>query len=134
MYTQQSARISQVVHDILRACRRAAAAAPAGTLLLASLHANAQGVPAEPATPSTAPSLQEILVTAQRRTESTYDVPYNITAVDSAAIQASGAATLSDLTRVVPGLTTVDQGGAAPGRTNYFTLRGLQTDTPGGGR
>ena len=134
MRTQHSAIVSQVVRETLRGCRRAAGAAPAGTLLLASLHANAQVASSNPSPPSTAPALQEVVVTAQRRTETAYDVPYNITAVDSAAIVASGASTLSDLTRLVPGLTTVDQGGAAPGRTNYFTLRGLQTDTPGGGR
>jgi outer membrane receptor protein involved in Fe transport len=79
-------------------------------------------------------SLQEVVVTAERRNETVQDVPYNITAIDSAAIESSGAATLSELTRVVPGLTTVDQGEATPGRTNYFTLRGLQTDSPGGGK
>lgn len=134
MRTQHSPLVSQVVRDTLRASRRAAAAAPAGSLLLASMYANAQVAPPNPSPPSTSPALQEVIVTAQRRTETAYDVPYNITAVDSAAIQASGATSLSDLTRLVPGLTTVDQGGAAPGRTNYFTLRGLQTDTPGGGR
>ena len=130
MRTQHSPIVSQVVRDALRTCRRAAGAAPAGSLLLASLHANAQVAPQS----STAPALQEVIVTAERRKETAYDVPYNITAIDFAAIQSSGAATLNDLTRLVPGLTTVDQGASAPGRTNYFTLRGLQTDTPGGGK
>ena len=134
MATPRSPLVLHVVRDTLRACRRAAEAAPAGSLLLASLHANAQVAPPEASPPSTGPVLQEVIVTAQRRTETAYDVPYNITAIDPGAIEASGAVTLSDLTRVVPGLTTVDQGGAAPGGTNYFTLRGLQTDTPGGGR
>ncbi|HUI60531.1 MAG TPA: TonB-dependent receptor plug domain-containing protein, partial [Steroidobacteraceae bacterium] len=99
-----------------------------------SLQAGAQVSTSDTPQSEAAPSLQEVIVTAQRRSESAYAVPYNITAVDSVALIASGASSISDLTRVVPGLTTVDQGGAAPGRTNYFTLRGLQTDTPGGGR
>lgn len=134
MRTQYSPLVSQVVRDVLRACRRAAGAAPAGSLLLVSLHASAQVAPLNTSPPSTGPALEEITVTAERRNETAYDVPYNITAVDSAAIEASGATTLTDLTRLVPGLTTVDQGAATPGGTNYFTLRGLQTDTPGGGR
>ena len=134
MLKQYSTLVSQVVRETLSACRRVAEVAPAGSLVLASLHASAQVAPADTASSSTGPTLQEITVTAQRRTETAYDVPYNITAVNAAAIQASGSSSLSDLTRVVPGLTTVDQGGAAPGRTNYFTLRGLQTDTPGGGK
>ena len=134
MWTQQAHSVAKAVHEILRGCRRAAVAAPAGSLLLASLHANAQVGPPSTSPPSTAGEVQEVVVTAERRKETVQDVPYNITAIDSAAIQASGATTLSDLTRVVPGLTTVDQGEDAPGRTNYFTLRGLQTDSPGGGK
>jgi hypothetical protein len=47
MHTQHSARVSQFVRNTLRACRRAAGAAPTGGLLLASLHANAQVAPAD---------------------------------------------------------------------------------------
>jgi iron complex outermembrane recepter protein len=61
-------------------------------------------------------------------------VPYNISAISATAIEQSGSETLNDLTRVVPGLTTVDEGPGARGQTNNLTLRGLRTDSPGGGQ
>jgi iron complex outermembrane recepter protein len=78
--------------------------------------------------------VQEIVVTAQRRKQTIQDVPYNISVVDPSQVSASGATTLNDLTRVVPGLVTVDTGEGARGRTNNLTLRGLRTDSPGGGQ
>jgi len=78
-------------------------------------------------------ALEEIVVTAQRRSQSIQDVPYNITAVGEAALRDSGATSLNDLARLVPGLTAPDTGPAAPGRNNQLTLRGLQTQSPGGG-
>ncbi len=105
----------------------------AGGLLLGSLSAYAQTDSAkEPANASG--GLQEVVVTAQRRSQSVQDVPYNISAVGSGAIQQSGAQSINDLTRLVSGLTTVDEGPGARGQTNNLTLRGLRTDSPGGGQ
>ena len=75
----------------------------------------------------------DIVVTAQRRSQTLQDIPYNISVVNPAAIAASGATTIDNLTRLVPGLTSVDQGSAARGGTNNLTLRGLRTGSPGGG-
>ncbi len=102
--------------------------------MLGSVEAYAQTGTTPPPAPASDSSLAEIVVTAQRRSESIQDVPYNITAVDSSQIAAAGATTLNDLTRVVPGLVTVDTGEGARGRTNNLTLRGLRTDSPGGGQ
>ncbi|MGA8706023.1 MAG: Plug domain-containing protein, partial [Steroidobacteraceae bacterium] len=77
--------------------------------------------------------LSEVVVTAQRRSQTVQDIPYNISVVDQNAISESGATTLDELTRVVTGLTTVDQGPADRAQTNNLTLRGLRTDSPGGG-
>ena len=106
--------------------------AQCGTVsLLSSMGAHAQTA----ATPDNSGlTIPEIVVTAQRRTESIQDVPYNITVVDPTQIAASGATSLNDLTRVVPGLVTVDTGEGARGRTDNLTLRGLRTDSPGGGQ
>src|SRR5882724_3348601 len=92
----------------------------AGGLLLGTLSAHAQSVPAATAAKAAVPSqsIEEIIVTARRRNESVQDVPYNITAVDAATIQRTGAITLNDLTRVISGLTTVDEGPGARGGTN----------------
>lgn len=106
----------------------------AGGLLVGS-PAHAQDVTAAaPSSETQSQGISEVTVTAQRRTESIQDVPYNITAVDASTILQSGATTLNDLTRVVSGLVTVDEGPGARGLTNNLTLRGLRTDAPGGGQ
>jgi iron complex outermembrane recepter protein len=122
------------IRAVLHRSRAISALTSANILLLGSVEAYAQGGPAPTPTPTADTSLAEIVVTAQRRSESIQDVPYNITAVDASQIAAAGATTLNDLTRVVPGLVTVDTGEGARGRTNNLTLRGLRTDSPGGGQ
>jgi outer membrane receptor protein involved in Fe transport len=88
------------------------------------------------ASPSTATSkggntLEEILVTAQRRTQSVTDVPYNITAVSGDSLSASGATSATDLSKVVAGLGSFSSGAADGLGENNFTLRGLRTDNVG---
>jgi iron complex outermembrane receptor protein len=147
---QPRSPIALAVQHLLRHGRQVAQLTSASTLLLGPVVVHAQtaaeaGTGSAPATtPRAAASgptsddnalgLQEVIVTAQRRSQSVQDVPYNISAVDGAQIAQSGAVSLNDLTRVVPGLTTVDEGGSARGGTNNLTLRGLRTDSPGGGR
>ena len=77
--------------------------------------------------------LAEIVVTAQKRSESIQDVPYNISAVGSDSLHEAGTLNMNSLTQLVAGLSTVDQGPAARAGNNNFVLRGLRTDTPGGG-
>jgi iron complex outermembrane recepter protein len=135
--TSCSLNVRAAVARLLRHSRRLAAIGSAGGLLLSPMAAPAQ-TPPPPATnvvnAEPQEGLQEITVTAQRRVETVQDIPYNITAVSSEAISNSGAVSLNDLTRVVPGLTTVDEGPGARGGTNNLTLRGLRTDAPGGGK
>ena len=66
-------------------------------------------------------SLQEVIVTARKRTERLQDVPMSVAAVSAQDIQKAGAISLSDLGHEVAGLTVVS---AAPGQ-NVITLRGL---------
>jgi iron complex outermembrane receptor protein len=130
-------RTSPPLRDAIRAvcqCRHISKITTVNTLLLGSIGAYAQSTPATNPVGDTSQSVQEIVVTAQRRSESIQDVPYNITAVDASQIARSGATSLNELTRVVPGLVTVDTGEGARGRTNNLTLRGLRTDSPGGGQ
>ena len=69
--------------------------------------------------------LEEIVVTATRRSESIQDVPYNISAITSASLQSKRAFGLGDLSRIVPGLAYIDQGPVARGNNNNFIMRGL---------
>lgn len=87
---------------------------------------------ANPTNETLAGVLQEVMVTAQRRSQSTQDIPYNITAINANQIARSGSIGVNDLAGLVPGLTTVDTGAATRGGTNNLTLRGLRTDSPGG--
>jgi iron complex outermembrane receptor protein len=77
-------------------------------------------------------TLEEVTVTAQRRSQSVQDIPYNISVVTGDELSRTGTTGLNDLARIVPGLTYVDAGPAARGNTNDLTMRGLRTDGPGG--
>jgi iron complex outermembrane receptor protein len=70
---------------------------------------------------SKGPQLEEILVTARKTTERLQDIPMSLAVMTSEGIEKTGAVTLEDLGRAVPGLTIVS---AAPGQ-NSITLRGL---------
>jgi len=88
-------------------------AAIASTLMAG--HATAQGG-----------MLEEVIVTATRRSESIQDIPLNITALGSDLIQRERLTDLSDIARRVPGMTVVDQG---PRSGNILTVRGLNVDS-----
>src|ERR1700730_4062077 len=65
---------------------------------------------AQPTAPATAQqaepvSLEEIVVTAQRRAENLQDVPITVTAVSAQVLAAAGVTNTADLVNVVPGLT-----------------------------
>ncbi len=126
--------VAASVRGILRDCLFVSQYVSAGGLLLGSLGAHAQTSPTSSGDANSAGALQEVVVTAQRRSQSVQDVPYNISAIGANAIQESGADSINDLTRLVSGLTTVDEGPGARGQTNNLTLRGLRTDSPGGGQ
>tara|TARA_R110002110_G_scaffold205066_7_gene416942 strand:+ start:64966 stop:67341 length:2376 start_codon:yes stop_codon:yes gene_type:complete len=69
--------------------------------------------------------LEEVLVTATRRSESVQDIPLNITALGAELIERERISDLSDLARRVPGMTVVDQG---PRSGSTLTVRGLNVD------
>lgn len=73
--------------------------------------------------------LDEVVVTATRRSTSVREVPYNIQAVSSQELQSSGVTTLSDLTRLSPGLAVFDEGPRTSGDRNTFNIRGLNADS-----
>jgi iron complex outermembrane receptor protein len=78
----------------------------------------------EPAT-SAAVGLEEIIVTAQRRSESVQTVPISVNVLSSSDISSKGIASSNDLTGTVPSLNISTQG-----EENY-TLRGVGTNGSG---
>ena len=80
-------------------------------------------------TPAVAQSpLEEVVVTAQRREQSIQDIPYNISAYSDEYIKSARAFSISDISRLVPGLSYKEQGGAFRSSRNTFVLRGLNAN------
>jgi len=69
--------------------------------------------------------IEEIVVTATRRSESVQEVPINISAVTGSEIEQQGLTNLAELAAWVPGLHVVDQGARGTGR---IVARGLNAD------
>ena len=67
--------------------------------------------------------LEEIVVTAQKRTQALMDVPQSISVVSGEALARQQATTFADYTGLVPGLTVQQQ---SPGRARVI-LRGINT-------
>ncbi len=67
--------------------------------------------------------IEEILVTAQRRTQSLQDVPIAMQVVDSTLIKDVAAENLGDLNGFVPGLVISDGSPTQP----RYQIRGIQT-------
>lgn len=74
--------------------------------------------------------LEEVIVTATRRDSSILDIPYSISAISSTALQDNRVQSLADLTKLIAGVSFVDQG---PTSRSNFVLRGINangTDHP----
>jgi outer membrane receptor protein involved in Fe transport len=81
---------------------------------------------------SSSVALQEIMVTATRRTETLQQVPYNISSIGAGELGNAGVTSINGLTQLVPGLETMDTGPTARGGNNQLSMRGIRTDSPGG--
>jgi len=64
----------------------------------------------QPAMASSALTLEEVIVTAQKRAESLQDVPISVSAVGAEKLADAGIETVSDLTAYVPNLHTTETG------------------------
>src|SRR5215472_1122101 len=85
---------------------------------------------AEESPPSAADTLEEVIVTAQRRAEPLLDVPLSISVISAADIERLHATNLRDLGAAVPGFTIVPAG--SPGQSE-IVVRGLPILTGAGG-
>jgi outer membrane receptor protein involved in Fe transport len=72
--------------------------------------------------------LEEVLVTATRRSESIKDIPYNISAVGGDFIDGGKIMTTAELLQGVPGAAVVDYGARNAGTVNTIRIRGLSLD------
>src|SRR5437762_10108876 len=97
-----------------------AVAAILGTHAGAAAYAAAAdpSVPAEAG--SSAAGIQEVVVTAQRRTENVQDVPIAIQAFTGEALQQLNVTSLDDLIRYLPNVATASAG---PGQDQIFIDR-----------
>jgi iron complex outermembrane recepter protein len=71
------------------------------------------------------PSLEEVIVTAQKKTERALDVPVPMTVLDGQTIAQNGQARIEDYFATVPGLSFA--GSSSGGGTQFITIRGLAT-------
>lgn len=90
------------------------------------MHANA----AAAAGTSAGDTLDEVVVTANRREQNVLDVPYNISAVSGPALSNAGVANLSDISRLLPGVTIPDLGPRANSSNSLIIIRGLNVNDP----
>ncbi len=114
--------VQESVARILRACALATA-----TSLCIAVPALAADQPAA-ATAANAPAsddvLQEVVVTAQFRSQRLQDTPIAITAVNAAMMEERGQSSLHDLADQAPNVTLLETGGAfGPGMT--ASIRGI---------
>jgi iron complex outermembrane receptor protein len=102
-----------------------------GATLLTPVAALAQTTTAQTAPPpaeAETSTLDEVVVTAQRREERLRDVPIAITTVTGEQLQSSGVTGTLDLGQVTPGLTVASSGAFA-----QPTIRGIGTTSAGAG-
>lgn len=94
--------------------------AGASTLAI-STQVCAQEAAATASAPVQPQGIQEIVVTAQKRSEAINDVPLSITAASGDKLQEQGITNVSDLVKIVPGFNYTESAFATP----VYTLRGI---------
>ena len=79
---------------------------------------------------STAPVLEEIIVTAEKRSQNLQDVPISVVAINAQQVQDAGITNIRNLAILTPGLTVTSEGNEA---ITTARIRGIGTvgDNPG---
>jgi outer membrane receptor protein involved in Fe transport len=88
------------------------------------------GAEALAADTSTAPVLEEIIVTAEKRSQNLQDVPISVVAINAQQVQDAGITNIRNLAILTPGLTVTSEGNEA---ITTARIRGIGTvgDNPG---
>lgn len=82
--------------------------------------------------PAFSQALEEVLVTATRRSTSTQDVPYNISAYMGDTLAEREITTLGEFVRQVPGISFNDVGLRESGNNSTLVMRGLSAEPRNG--
>jgi len=98
-----------------RVCRLSSLAGVVGSLVLAA------SIPRVSSAQAEQDQLQEITVTAEKRSETVQNIPISITAMTGQQLAAQGIATVEDMAATTPGISMRTAG---PGQTE-FEMRGL---------
>lgn len=72
--------------------------------------------------------LEEIIVTATARAQSTQTIPYNISAISGSSIEAQNIVDSYELMRNIAGISVVDRGYRNQGTMNSIVIRGVNVD------
>jgi len=98
--------------------------------LILGITAAFAGAEALAADSSSAPALDEIIVTAQKRSENLQDVPISVVAISAQQIKDAGITDIRNLAILTPGLTVTSEGNEA---ITTARIRGIGTvgDNPG---
>lgn len=87
----------------------------------------------EPTTVTASKKIEHIEVTANRRSQSLQEVPYNISAVSGEELKNRNIVDASDMMRGVAGITVVDRGYRNSGTVNGVVIRGVNVDNGANG-
>jgi outer membrane receptor protein involved in Fe transport len=90
--------------------------------------ASANGADTSTATKSDESPLQEIVVTATRRSEEISKVPISIVALDHTALETTGIKTIGDLANWVPGIEFDTSAGFGPNTLTNIAIRGVNSN------
>jgi len=77
-------------------------------------------------------TLQEIIVTATRRSESAQNIPASITAITGVALEQAGIANTNDLAHSLAGINVTDKGPFGGVNGSTLIIRGLNSDSTSG--
>lgn len=99
------------------------AAVATAVLIFSAGIASGEETAREKASARSASTLEEIIVTAQKREERLMDVPLSITALTNADLERQGIDNMEDFARQVPGTIYVSQSA----NNGKFTIRGINT-------
>ena len=98
-------------------CSDVVMATVTAVFLLAGTRVFADTAPAD----ASEPALEEVVVTAQKRSERLMDVPLSVTAASGDQLARQGITSATDLERVVPGFSYQQSSSGVP----VFTIRGV---------